>query len=112
PVVVILPACKLTSTPITPGNTPTAAFTDETQCPQIIPRTWYVVAVIVIILSPNGVGRSHTRIIHPRWVPDSSRQVSPRDLDLGTEGARWAPQDTLPEAGRSGSENRGFRTGP
>src|SRR5699024_1261262 len=37
PVVVILPACKLTSTPITPGNAPTAAFTDETQCPQVIP---------------------------------------------------------------------------
>lgn len=61
--IVTVPAARSTSTCSAPRTEPTAPFTFDTQCPHVIPSTWYVVTVIVftflgaspIILYPHGV---------------------------------------------------------
>lgn len=61
--IVTVPADRSTSTCSAPRTEPTAPFTVDTQCPHVIPPTWYVMTVILVTflgasptcLYPHGV---------------------------------------------------------
>src|SRR5699024_5260793 len=55
------PVSWLTSTPCTPGTSPTSSRTDISQWPQVMPVTWnWVVVVLMVVSSIGGTSRSYT----------------------------------------------------
>ncbi|CCH15660.1 hypothetical protein MILUP08_40570 [Micromonospora lupini str. Lupac 08] len=49
-VTVTRPVARSTCTSRTPAIAPTSALTALTQCPQVMPRTWYVVSTMNLSL--------------------------------------------------------------